>query len=87
MLADAGFKLREVRIWSEKALNVAPRPGAILSEAFWMAIFFCGLCWRRPPTLVPSQIGSGPNSHLAKLKTREVANITHLQNFDGRRGR
>ena len=27
-----------------------------------------------------------PNSHLAKLKTREVANITHLQNVDARRG-
>ena len=26
-----------------------------------------------------------PNSHLAKLKTREVANITHLQNVDARR--
>ena len=25
-----------------------------------------------------------PNSHLAKLKTREVANITHLQNVDAR---
>ena len=49
----AGFKLREVRIWSEKVLNVAPRPGSILSEAFWVAIFyFCG-----PPTLVPFQIG------------------------------
>ena len=36
----AGFKLREVRIWSEKVLNVAPRPGSILSEAFWVAIFY-----------------------------------------------
>ena len=26
-----------------------------------------------------------PNSHLAKLKTREVANVKHLQNVDARR--
>ena len=51
------FKLREGRIWSEKALNVAPRPGTILSEAFWVVIFYFLL----PPTLVPSQIGSAPD--------------------------
>ena len=28
-----------------------------------------------------------PNSHLAKLKTRDVANIKHLQNVDARRRR
>ena len=45
-----------------KRCTEAGRDPLSLSEAFWASLHISGLCWRRPPTLVPSQIGSAPDN-------------------------